>query len=122
MVEKKLRGFRENKTGGSALTAALVCLSLLLFACQGLVFANEAAARRAWGGGVPAALSQGLADIQSLEDILKVAVQNNQAVKIAELSIEEALAGGRKSMLPFGPSLMLRHSIQGRIWPITQGL
>ncbi len=105
MVEKKLRGFRENKTGGSALTAALVCLALLLFACQGLVFANEAAARRAWGGGVPAALSQGLADIQSLEDILKVAVQNNQAVKIAELSIEEALAGGREVNAALRPQL-----------------
>lgn len=105
MVGKKLRGFRENKTGGSALTAALVCLALLLFACQGLVFANEAAARRAWGGGVPAALSQGLADIQSLEDILKVAVQNNQAVKIAELSIEEALAGGREVNAALRPQL-----------------
>ena len=105
MVGKKLRGFRKNKTGGSALTAALVCLALLLFACQGLVFANEAAARRAWGGGVPAALSQGLADIQSLEDILKVAVQNNQAVKIAELSIEEALAGGREVNAALRPQL-----------------
>ena len=61
--------------------------------------------RRAWGGGVPAALSQGLADIQSLEDILKVAVQNNQAVKIAELSIEEALAGGREVNAALRPQL-----------------
>ena len=89
------------------LTAALVCLALVIFACQDLVLANETAAHRAWGGGVPAALSQGLADIQSLEDILKVAVASNQAVTIAELSIEEALAGGREVTAALRPQLSL---------------
>ena len=107
MVYRKLWEIRESRTGGLRLTAAVTCLALLLFACQGTALANDAAARRAWGGGVPSILSRELASIQSLEDILQTAVANNQSVKIAELGIQEALAGGREVNAALRPQLNL---------------
>ena len=107
MVYRKLWEIRESRTGGLRLTAAVTCLALLLFACQGTALADEAAARRAWGGGVPSILSRELASIQSLEDILQTAVANNQSVKIAELGIQEALAGGREVNAALRPQLNL---------------
>ena len=97
----------EEENGGLGLATALLCLVLLTAASQGLVLAESSSAELSQTAGVPAALDPRLADIRSLEDILKVAVANNHSVKIAEISIEEALAGGREVEAALRPQLNL---------------
>ena len=109
MLERKLWGLRMRNTGGWGLRAALVaaCLILLFTAGQGLAMAESSGLKQAQLNGMPAALGQELANIRSLEDILRIAVGNNQSIKIAEMSIEEALAGGREVSAALRPQLSL---------------
>jgi len=107
MLQRKLREWMKRKNGDLGLATALLCLVLLTAASQGLVLAEGSSAELSQTAGVPAALDPRLADIRSLEDILKVAVANNHSVKIAEISIEEALAGGREVEAALRPQLNL---------------
>ncbi len=107
MLQRKLREWMKRENGGLGLATALLCLVLLTAASQGLVLAESSSAELSQTAGVPAALDPRLADIRSLEDILKVAVANNHSVKIAEISIEEALAGGREVEAALRPQLNL---------------